>query len=183
MLREHFADRKHVLEIGSGTGQHAVHFAAALPFLQWQASEREEHLPGLRLWLDEAALPNTPVPVPLDVQGLWPAGPFDAVFSANTLHIMSWNQVQQLFARLPAVTTADAKLVIYGPFHVDGQRTAPSNAQFDASLRQRSPHMGIRDTAAVDALATTAGFTLHADVEMPACNLCRIWQRSTNVGS
>ena len=110
VLSRHFADRRRVLEIGSGTGQHAVHFAAALPALTWQSSDRAEQLPGIRAWLDEAALPNTPPPLELDVNGDWPSGPFDAVFSANTLHIMSWPEVQRLFARLPAVTSADARL-------------------------------------------------------------------------
>lgn len=90
VLREHFADRQQVLEIGSGTGQHAVHFAAALPPLVWQTSDRHGQLAGIRLWLDEAALPNTPPPLALDVNGPWPRQRFDAVFSANTLHILAW---------------------------------------------------------------------------------------------
>ena len=103
VLREHFADRRRVLEIGSGTGQHAVHFAAALPHLVWQTSERAQNLPGLRLWLDEAALPNTPPPLALDVNAAWPQARFDAVFSANTLHIMSWADVVAMFRALPGV--------------------------------------------------------------------------------
>src|SRR5690606_19594836 len=88
VLRDHFADRKRVLEIGSGTGQHAAHFAAALPSLQWQTSDLPENLPGIRMWLDEARLPNTPPPLALDVEAGPPAGEYDAVFTANTLHIM-----------------------------------------------------------------------------------------------
>ena len=177
-LREWFADRRHVLEIGSGTGQHAVHFAAALPQLVWQTSERAEHLAGLRAWLDEAALPNTPPPLELDVgTATWPSGPFDAVFSANTLHIMAWTEVEALFAALPAVTTPGAKLAVYGPFNVDGRFTSDSNAAFDAMLKARAPHMGLRDAAAVDALAHAAGFDLIDDVAMPANNRLRLWQR------
>ncbi len=177
VLREHFADRRQVLEIGSGTGQHAVHFAAALPRLSWQASDRAENLPGIRAWLDEAALPNTPPPLELDVGGPWPNGPFDAVFSANTLHIMAWPEVQRLFARLPAITTDDAVLAIYGPFNEHGRYSSDSNAAFDARLKARGEHMAIRDAEAVDALADAAGFRLRADVAMPANNRCRVWQR------
>ncbi|MBA8882863.1 DUF938 domain-containing protein [Dokdonella fugitiva] len=179
VLREAFADRRHVLEIGSGTGQHAVHFAAALPALAWQCSDRADNLPGIRAWLAEAALANTPAPIELDVAGdAWPRGPFDAVFSANTLHIMGWSEVEALFASLPGVTTADAKLAIYGPFHVDGRPTSESNAAFDASLRARAPHMGLRDVAAVDALARDAGFASVADVAMPANNRLLLWRRA-----
>lgn len=177
VLREHFADRRQVLEIGSGTGQHAVHFAAALPQLSWQSSDRAENLPGIRAWLDEAALPNTPPPLELDVGGSWPNGPFDAVFSANTLHIMAWPEVQRLFARLPAITTGDAVLAIYGPFNEQGRYSSDSNAAFDAWLKARGEHMAIRDAEAVDALANAAGFRLRADVAMPANNRCRVWQR------
>ncbi|HET7925811.1 MAG TPA: DUF938 domain-containing protein [Rhodanobacteraceae bacterium] len=178
VLRAHFADRSRVLEIGSGTGQHAVHFAAALPYLVWQTSDVAENLPGIRAWLDEAKLPNTPAPIALDVDGgAWPATPFDAIFSANTLHILSWPEVEKLFAALDAITTHDAKLAIYGPFNYEGAFTSESNAAFDESLKRRAPHMGIRDAEAVDALARKAGFSLIDDVAMPANNRTRIWQR------
>lgn len=180
VLREAFADRRHVLEIGSGTGQHAVHFAAALPWITWQTSERDENLPGLRQWLDEAALPNTPAPLVLDVgTEAWPATRHDAVFSANTLHIMAWPEVEALFTHLPAVTTDDAVLAVYGPFNVGGTFTSDSNAAFDASLRQRGAHMGLRDLEAVDALAARAGFTRVATHAMPANNLCVVWKRGS----
>ena len=178
VLRAHFADRSRVLEIGSGTGQHAVHFAAALPFLLWQASDVAENLPGIRAWLDEAKLPNTPAPIVLDVdRNDWPQTPFDAIFSANTLHIMSWPEVEKLFAALDAITTRDAKLAIYGPFNYEGAFTSESNAAFDASLMKRAPHMGIRDMEAVDALARRADFALIDDVAMPANNRTLVWQR------
>ncbi|MES0875139.1 DUF938 domain-containing protein [Sinimarinibacterium thermocellulolyticum] len=178
VLRRHFADRRRVFEIGSGTGQHAVHFAAALPHLVWQSADREPYLPGIRAWLAEAALPNTPEPLMFDVNDVrWPIGPFDAVFSANTLHIMSWAEVERLFARLPEILTADAKLAIYGPFNYGGHYTSDSNAAFDARLRGDAPHMGIRDFEAVDALARGAGFTLLEDCAMPANNRCLVWTR------
>jgi cyclopropane fatty-acyl-phospholipid synthase-like methyltransferase len=178
VLRDFFSDRRRVLEVGSGTGQHAAHFAAAMPTLEWQTSERSEHLAGIRTWLAEAALPNTPAPLELDVeQGGWPSGPYDAVFSANTLHIMGWPQVETLFAVLPRVTSADAKLAIYGPFNIDGRHTSESNAAFDASLKARAAQMGLRDVAAVDTLARASGFALVDDVAMPANNRILLWQR------
>jgi cyclopropane fatty-acyl-phospholipid synthase-like methyltransferase len=132
----------------------------------------------VRQWLDEASLPNTPAPLAVDVAATeWPREPFDAVFSANTLHIMSWAEVQALFAALPSVTTAGAKLAIYGPFNYDGKYTSNSNAEFDAALKARVPHMGIREFAAVDALAHVAGFALVDDVAMPANNRSLVWQR------
>ncbi len=177
VLRDHFPERGQVLEIGSGTGQHAIYFAAALPHLSWQASDRPENLPGIRLWLDEAGLPNTPRPLALDVNGAWPTQHFHAVFSANTLHIMSWCEVEALFASLPSVMTADAKLVIYGPFNYAGRYTSDSNAAFDNWLKVQASHMGIRDFKAVEELARAAGLQLLEDRAMPANNRCLIWQR------
>jgi cyclopropane fatty-acyl-phospholipid synthase-like methyltransferase len=177
LLREHFTDRRRVLEIGSGTGQHAVSFAAALPHLVWHCSDREENLAGIRLWLDEAALPNTPPPLELDVNGAWPGQRFDAVFSANTLHIMAWPEVERLFAGLAGVLAEDARLAIYGPFNYGGRYTSDSNAQFDAWLKQRGAHQGIRDFEAVDALAAGIGLVLAEDRAMPANNRCLVWRR------
>lgn len=178
VLRKYLADRRHVLEVGSGTGQHAVHFAAALPQLIWQSSDRAENLAGIRVWLDEAALPNTPAPLAFDVGGSWPDGPFDAVFSANTLHIMAWPEVQLFFAQLPTITREDAILVIYGPFNDAGRYSSESNAAFDQWLRARGAHMAIRDAESVDALASAAGFALLDDIAMPANNRCRVWRRA-----
>lgn len=176
VLREHFADHRRVLEIGSGTGQHAVHFAAALPHLCWQASDRDENLPGIRQWLDEAGLTNTPAPLALDVAGEWPRQRFDAMFSANTLHIMAWPDVQALFAALPSVLADDAVVVIYGPFHRHDQATSASNLAFDQSLRERGAHMGLRHLAAVDVLADDAGLVQVEVRAMPANNLCVVWR-------
>lgn len=184
VLRGAFAGRREALEIGSGTGQHAVHFAAALPALRWQCSDRAAQLPGIRAWLDDAALPNTPPPRELDVAtGPWPRsgaadGRFDAVFSANTLHIMAWPEVRACFAALPGVLADDATVVVYGPFNVGGAFTSESNRAFDASLKARDPAMGIRDLADVDALARAAGLVLVDDVAMPANNRCVVWHRS-----
>ncbi len=178
ILREAFADCRNVLEIGSGSGQHAVYFAAALPHLQWQASERSESVSGVQSWLDEAALANTPPAIVLDVgQEDWPSAAYDAVFTANTLHIMAWAEVQRLFARLPAIMDADCILVVYGPFKVAGEFTSASNAAFDAWLHEQAAHMGIRDLADVDALAAGAGLQRVALHSMPANNFCVVWKR------
>lgn len=177
VLRMHFADRQRVLEIGSGSGQHAVHFAAALPHLVWQASERTEHVAGLRTWLDEAKLPNTPPPLALDVTDIdWPMSEYDAAFSANTLHIMAWNEVEAMFRGLARVLKHGAIVAIYGPFNREGQLTTESNEAFDRSLKQRAAHMGIRDLAAVDALAATIGLQRIDDHAMPANNRLVVWR-------
>jgi hypothetical protein len=178
VLRDVFTDRARVLEVGSGTGQHAVHFAAAMPWLAWQTSEVEANLPGLRMWLDEAALPNTPPPFALDVAGRWPEGRWDAAFTANTLHIMPWTAVERLFDMLPAVLDPGAVLVVYGPFNVGGRFTGPGNAAFDATLRVADPARGLRDLEAVDALARRAGFGPVDVRSMPADNRCLVWRRA-----
>ena len=183
VLRKQFAGQKRVLEIGSGTGQHAVHFAAAMPWLRWQCSDRAEYLAGIRAWLDHAALPNTPAAVELDVAtGPWPepangAG-FDAAFSANTLHIMGWPEVEAFFAGLDRTLAAEAVLVVYGPFNYGGDYTSDSNREFDAWLKARDPRSGIRDFEAVDARARAIGLALVEDVEMPANNRCLVWRRA-----
>jgi len=178
VLRSAFADRRRVLEIGSGSGQHAVHFASALPHLSWQCSDRAENLPGMRLWLEEAALDNAPAPLTLDVlNDVWPDGPFDAAYSANTLHIMGWPAVQAMFNGLGQVLASDARLLVYGPFRRAGEHTSASNAQFDAQLRAQSSWMGVRDLEAVDALAAGIGLQLVEVHAMPANNLCLHWCR------
>ncbi|WP_223877986.1 DUF938 domain-containing protein [Luteimonas sp. MC1825] len=182
VLREHFADRSRVLEIASGTGQHAVHFAAAMPWLTWQASDMADNLPGIRAWLDEAGLPNTPPPIVLDaLQSPWPAIDADAVFTANSLHIMGVDAVEALFRGVGRVLAGapGGTFVAYGPFNYAGAYTSDSNRDFDAWLKARDPRSGIRDFEAVDALAVDAGLRLAADVAMPANNRCLAWRRDT----
>lgn len=186
VLRRYLHDRHRVLEIGSGTGQHAAYFAEHMPHLLWQASDHPEYLPGVAERLAEAALPNAPPPWPLQaelgpVPGLAPLPEaferFDTVFSANTLHIMSWPHVQAFFAGLPAVMAKGALLCVYGPFNYNGTYSSDSNRQFDAWLKARDPESGIRDAEAVDALAAAQGLGLVEDVAMPANNRLRIWGR------
>ena len=161
VLRDQFAGRRHVLEIGSGTGQHAVHFAAAMPWLTWQCSDRAEHLPGTVAVARRSKAAEHAAPVELDVAtGPWPSQAFDAVFSANTLHIMGWPEVELFFegvARLRKTAGVNGlTLVVYGPFNYGGDYTSDSNRQFDGWLHARDPRMGIRDFEAVDALARFA---------------------------
>jgi len=172
VLRETFAAPGTVLEIGSGTGQHAVHFARHLPHLTWVAADRADYLPGIRQWLDEAALPNLRGPLQLDVlQTAWPLeGALDYVFSANTAHIMSWPAVEAMFGGVGTRLKPGGRFALYGPFNRDGQFTSESNHAFDASLRERDPAMGIRDDRAIEQLARRSGLALVADHAMPANN-------------
>jgi SAM-dependent methyltransferase len=179
VLRDLFADRKKVLEIGSGTGQHAAYFGASLPHLSWQTSDLPENHRGIHAWLEEANLPNVLPPLALHVSASsWPEQSFDAIFSANTCHIMSWPEVQALFAGIAHVLEPDGLVCIYGPFNYNGTFTSDSNARFDAALRAQVPHMGIRDAEAMDALATGYGLKLEADHAMPANNRLRVWRKS-----
>lgn len=122
VLEQYLSAARSLLEIGSGTGQHAVAFAEAFPHLRWQPSDRSEHLPGIRLWVHEANLPNLPEPLELDVTGTWPEYKFDAMFSANTAHIMSSPQMETLFRGLRCVLTSGGIFALYGPFNYGGER-------------------------------------------------------------
>ncbi len=177
VLREAFAGCTHVLEIGSGTGQHAVHFALALPGLVWQPSELPDGMPALRKRIFSEGPSNLRAPVAIDVAAAaWDVRKVDGVFTANTLHIMHWPQVEALFAGLPAVAKPGAVLAIYGPFRYGGRHTSGSNDSFDAMLRARDPDSGVRDFEAVDALARGAGFEFLADHAMPANNQTLVWK-------
>jgi hypothetical protein len=160
VLKRVFADTKLVLEIGSGTGQHAAYFAPALPHLVWQASDRAENLPGIREWGSD--------PIELDVDGKWPEIDADAAFSANTSHIMSWPQVEKMFAGIGRLRVKT--FCLYGPFNYGGKPTSESNARFDAMLRGRDPASGLRDFEAIIALAGRNGMALQEDNAMPANN-------------
>jgi cyclopropane fatty-acyl-phospholipid synthase-like methyltransferase len=180
VLRKVFASRSTVLEIGSGPGQHAVYFGAALPHLRWQTADVPIHHPGIRLWLDEAALPNVLPPIALDVnQASWRSGRYDAVFSANTLHIMGLSEVEQFFEGVGEVLVPGGVLTVYGPFNYNGAYTSESNARFDAWLKGRDPASGIRDIEAIEKLAHAHGMGLLQDIAMPANNRTLVWQKLT----
>jgi SAM-dependent methyltransferase len=177
-LRELLRGCRSVLEIGSGTGQHAVHFAAAMPDVTWQTSDLPANHAGILAWLEEAGLPNVLPPLRLDAGSHdWPAGPFDAVYTANTCHIMSWPEVEGMFRGIGRVLAPGGMLCIYGPFKRGGQFTTASNAQFDASLRAQAPHMGLRNREDVDALARAQGLSQVADLALPANNELLAWRR------
>ena len=170
ILREAFSQPARILEIGSGTGQHAVHFGAALPHLTWQTSDLIANHAGIRAWIEEAALPNVLAPISLDVNGPWPERNYDGVFTANTLHIVSWDLAQKLIAGAARLLEQGGRLVIYGPFNYNGRFTSDSNARFDAWLKDRDSDSGIRDFEAVVECAEINGLYLQADHSMPANN-------------
>jgi hypothetical protein len=171
VLKRVFKDRQRVLEIGSGTGQHAAYFAAALPHLVWQASDVAEHLAGIQEWI------STPSPLELNVDQEWPKIEADAVFSANICHIMSWPQVERMFTGIGQL--APAVLALYGPFNYNGGHTSESNARFDAMLRARDSASGLRDFEAVDALAKSVGLVLQEDNPMPANNRLLVFRKAS----
>ncbi len=178
VLLELFTDRRRVLEIASGTGQHAVYFGAALPHLTWQTSELPENHAGIRAWLDEAGLPNVLPPLALDVTAdAWSPGPVDAIFNANTVHIVAWPAVERMFAGIGEVLATDGCLCLYGPFNYGGTYTSESNARFDAWLKARDPHSGVRDFEAIDRLAAEQGMILVQDIAMPANNRTLVWRK------
>jgi len=176
-LQPLYAPLRSVFEVGSGTGQHALHFAAAMPHLRWQCSETPAQLDLLQRGLAGHGLANLPPPLSFAAGQPWPAEPADAVFSANTLHIMGWDEVQQLFAGLAGWLPAQGLFTVYGPFNYGGRFTSDSNARFDTSLRATDPRRGLRDFEAVDALARAAGLRLLEDCAMPANNRCITWRR------
>jgi cyclopropane fatty-acyl-phospholipid synthase-like methyltransferase len=173
------AGRRNVLEIGSGTGQHAVYFAANLPDISWQPSDTGDYLPALRERLRQEGGANLRQVVELDVRDRpWPLDPVDAIFSANTLHIMSWSSVQEFFRGVGEVLATHGVLCVYGPFRYGGRYTSESNGTFDNYLRTRDPESGIRDFEAVDELARQQGLELVADHAMPANNQILVWSRT-----
>lgn len=179
VLKNVFADRRQVLELASGTGQHAVHFGRALPHLTWQTSELQQNHAGIQAWLDEAQLPNVLAPVQIDANDEhWPVGNCDAIFNANTVHILAWPEVEKLFAGIGRVLDAGGILCLYGPFNYGGKFTSGSNARFDVWLKSRNPNSGVRDFEALNKLAEAQGMMLLSDIEMPINNRTLVWQRT-----
>lgn len=186
-LTPHLTARRRVLEIGSGTGQHAVHIATALPHLIWQCSDLADAVPGIAARLEAEGSQRTPAPLALDVAAPpWPLPPadspeaFDAAFTANTLHIMSFVSVRHFFARVGEHLAPGGLLAVYGPMKYGGAFTTASNAAFDAQLKSRDPESGIRDFEALDDLARAQGLRLVEDIAMPANNQLVLWQRKAS---
>lgn len=175
-LSEQFRGRGKVLEIGSGTGEHAVYFAPRLPWLLWQPSDRRENLSGIVGWCEASPAENLLAPIELDVNHPPDSiGAFDAVFSANTAHIMSAAEVAKMFALVGRELPPDGRFCLYGPFNREGRFTSASNERFHASLRAQDPSMGIRDIEMLDRLAETAGLSRSEMHPMPANNFLSLW--------
>jgi cyclopropane fatty-acyl-phospholipid synthase-like methyltransferase len=171
VLRAALGDRAQVLEIGSGTGQHAVYFAAQLMHLTWHPTEQLAYLPDLAARVKLEGSRNLRQPTVLDVkQTVWPVRSVDAVFTANTLHIMAWPEVQSLFRGLDAVLSPAGIVCVYGPFRYEGRYTSESNRDFDRLLQDRDPHSGLRDIKDIGALAERHGLKLRVDHDLPANN-------------
>lgn len=175
VLNRAFAKQKQVLEIGSGTGQHAVYLAKNLPFLQWQTSDLLVNHQGIKQWINTHPSPNLSAPLTLDLSADLTSltslpQSIDAIFTANTLHIISWPLVQSFFNLVANKLAADGVLCIYGPFNYQGEYTSASNAHFDLSLRSRDEHSGIRNFEDICVLANQAGLSLQEDIAMPANN-------------
>lgn len=174
-----FPKPKKLLEIGSLSGQHAVYIAKQHPQLQWQSSDLAQNIPALTANLQLANVHNIAQPIALDVANkhMWPSKQHDIIYTANTLHIMSWQQVQRLFENMTLSLADQATLCIYGPFKYQGNYTSESNADFQLWLKDRDPQSGIRDFEAVNTLAESIGFTLEKDIIMPANNQLIVWRK------
>ena len=179
VLSQYLADRQSVLEIGSGTGQHAVFFAEQFSHLTWIASDQVEYHAGINMWLEDSSLENIQGPFMLDVnQQDWPIEATDAVFSANHVHLMGWPSVVNMFAGIGRVLNKGGYFCLYGPFIYNGKFTSESNANFDVWLKQRDPVSGVRDFEALQELAEKAGLTFIHDHDMPANNRILVWQKT-----
>jgi cyclopropane fatty-acyl-phospholipid synthase-like methyltransferase len=178
ILRDAFVDCAEILEIGSGTGQHVIHFSRALPRMTWQPTDTLTYLDGLSARVVSEAPDNVEAPLALDVRmNPWPVTRFDGIFSANTLHFMSWSSVCQFFRGVGQTLADPGVLCVYGPFRYGGEFTTESNARFDSQLRQMDSQKGIRDFEAVNKLAIAEQLEFVRDVEMPANNQILIWRR------
>lgn len=177
-LKTYLANTTQVLEIGSGTGQHAVYFAAQLPHLQWQTSDIAAHHGGINAWIDAYPSANLQRPIIVDLN--YPvklSQKYDAVFTANTLHIIAWELVEALITLVGNTLAQGGQFCVYGPFKYKGKFTSASNQQFDMSLRERDQNSGIRDIEALLELAKTAGLVLQADYDMLANNQLLIFAK------
>lgn len=178
VLRKEFSTVKTVLEIGSGTGQHAVFFAEQIPHLTWQPSDVIESHASIIAWTADSDMDNVLPPIELDVaRHHWPRNVYDGIFSANTAHIMSWPEVVEMFSGINKILKQQGKICLYGPFNYQGQFTSPSNAHFDQWLKARDPQSGIRDFEALDTLANDNNLKLVNDYEMPVNNRLLVWQK------
>jgi cyclopropane fatty-acyl-phospholipid synthase-like methyltransferase len=178
VLEDVLADADRVLEVGSGTGQHAVFFAGNLPHLEWQPSNRPGHLDSIRAWRNDAGLPNIAEPIELDLFEERSVEPVDAVVAINVIHIAPWPATERLFEHASQVLTDDGLVYLYGPFRYAERALESSNQRFDQWLKERDPQSGIRQFEEVDAVAQAHGFECVEDRAMPANNRSIWWRRT-----
>jgi cyclopropane fatty-acyl-phospholipid synthase-like methyltransferase len=178
IIQPRLSKLKRVLEVASGTGQHAVYFSHEMPHLHWQTSDLTENHSGISQWITDSSLTNIEMPIPLNVSSdSWPKQTYDAVFSANSFHIMAASNVTDFFKNIASVINDNGLIIIYGPFNYDGHFTSESNARFDAMLRERGCDSCIKDFEWCNELAESAGFKLIEDHEMPQNNRILAWQK------
>lgn len=179
VLARHLPVSGLVLEIASGSGEHAMHFASAFPGLTFQPSDpSEEARDSIQAWRAATPLPNVLPPLDLDVTAQqWPIAHADVLTCINMIHIAPWAATLGLMQGAARLLPKGGILFLYGPYRRHGKHTAPSNAEFDASLRERDPSWGVRDLEAVAAAATAAGFAAPLIEAMPANNFALIFQR------
>ena len=183
-LKTELAGARRVLEVGSGTGQHAVHFAGQLPWLEWQTSDLPDNHAGIQLWLDEAGLDNLRAPIVLDVcRYRWDETQYDAVFTANSLHIMPLSAALHFVAHVTDALRQGGRFIAYGPFNYGGCYTSESNARFDRWLQQQHPLSAIRHFEQLDQAAQASGLQLRQDYEMPANNRLLVWVKTAAGGA
>ena len=169
---------ENLLEIGSGTGQHAVFFARNMPSITWHTSDCAPYLSGIKMWLNDAGLDNTRHPVELDVShSKWPKTNVDAIFTANSVHIMSWQNVEALFKGVGDLLETGGLFIVYGPFNYDNAYTSESNQRFDGWLKSRDPQSGIRNYEDICELAVNADLSFVEDNAMPANNRILVWEK------
>ena len=179
VLKTVFTEPGKVLEIGSGTGQHAVYFTENLPHLEWQPSDLADQHAGMQMWLDEVAHNRIKAPLTIDVDyGPWPVADIDYVYTANTTHIISSPQVENMMKYIGDCLKKGGLFVQYGPFNYNGAYTSESNARFDLWLKQRDAGSCIKHFETIQQLADENGMRLYRDVEMPANNRILIWEKS-----
>ncbi|WP_144392224.1 DUF938 domain-containing protein [Pleionea sediminis] len=178
VIKNYFENTDSVLEIGSGTGQHAVYFAEHLPHLTWQTSDKKENHPGINAWIDDYSGDNLLRPIDLDVTNSWPVTAAKGIYSANTAHIMSWPMVESFFSGVGRVLKANGYFCLYGPFNFCGEYTSESNKDFDHYLQSQDPEMGIRDFVDIEEQARKADLFFIEKHTMPANNFLLVWQKS-----
>ena len=177
VLRGEFAGCRSVLEIGSGTGQHAVRFASAMQYLRWQTSDLDENHEFIKPWIADSGLANIALPLSLDVRtAALPEASYDGIYSSNTTHIMSFPAVQSMFSIIGRALRKSGAFCLYGPFRQDGEFNTASNAAFDQSLRARDPESGIRDLEDLDELGSQHGLARSNLYAMPANNHLVVWR-------